>query len=137
LLSEVSADFQEHFEMKNLRFELHTPDKILEIKGNRELLHILFFNLVNNALKYTPEGGRITIRQLEESGQAVVEIEDTGIGIKEDLLPEIFTRFKKFQEGENSFGLGLALVKKIADYHRFTIEVQSRAGEGSRFRILL
>lgn len=135
LLADVSADFQEHFEMKNLRFELQTPSKILEIRGNRELLHILFFNLVNNAVKYTPEGGRITLRQFEEEGQTFVEIEDTGIGIKEDLLPEIFTRFKKFQEGENSFGLGLALVKKIADYHGFTIDVQSRAGQGSRFRI--
>jgi two-component system, OmpR family, sensor histidine kinase ArlS len=135
LLTDVSADFQEHFEMKNLHFELQIPDKILEIKGNRELLHILFFNLVNNAVKYTPEGGRITLTQFNDHGMPLVEIQDNGIGIPEDQLPAIFTRFKKFQESGNNFGLGLALVKKIADYHHFTIEVFSKPGEGSRFII--
>jgi signal transduction histidine kinase len=107
------------------------------VKGNRELLHILFFNLVNNAIKYTPQGGRISVTQSSQQGIEVVEVADNGIGIAEENLPFIFSRFKKFQESENNFGLGLALVKKIVDYHHFRIEAFSKPGQGTRFVIIL
>jgi signal transduction histidine kinase len=135
LLRSLATDFQEHFEQKKLEFELAVPEENLEIQGNRELLHILFFNLVNNAIKYTPEKGRISLRLHAEGDIPVVDIADNGIGIPEENLPFIFTRFKKFQESGNNFGLGLALVKKIVDYQHFTIEVSSRPGEGTRFVI--
>ncbi len=136
LLVSLGVDFQEHFEQKNLEFELNIQDRQTEIQGNRELLHILFFNLVNNAIKYTPNGGRIRVSLQIEEGNPVVEILDNGIGIMEEELPHIFTRFKKFQESGNNFGLGLALVKKITDYHHFSIAVYSKPEEGSRFVIL-
>lgn len=135
LLGSMAADFQEHFEYKNLDFKLKVPERQVEIQGNRELLHILFFNLVNNAIKYTHEGGRITLHLYQEGNTPVVEIDDNGIGILEEDLPYIFTRFKKFQESGNNFGLGLSLVKKIIDYHQFTIEVFSKPQEGTRFLI--
>jgi len=135
LLRSLGTDFQEHFEQKKQEFELRIPDEPVYIQGNRELLHILFFNLVNNAIKYTPDGGRIGVILFIENGVPVVEIADNGIGIPEENLPFIFTRFKKFQESGNNFGLGLALVKKIIDYQQFSIEVYSKAGEGSRFVI--
>jgi signal transduction histidine kinase len=135
LIGSLGVDFLEHFEQKNLNFEFKVPEVPIEIQGNRELLHILFFNLVNNAIKYTPEGGEIRVQLLLEGGIPVAEIMDNGIGISEENLPFIFTRFKKFQESGNNFGLGLALVKKIADYHHYNIGVYSKPGEGTRFVI--
>jgi signal transduction histidine kinase len=135
LLAGLGTDFQEHFEQKNQTFELILPDQPVEVKGNRELLHILFFNLANNAIKYTPDGGLINIHLHMEENVPLVEIVDNGIGIEEENLPFIFTRFKKFQESGNNFGLGLALVKKIIDYQNFSIEVFSKHGEGTRFLI--
>ncbi len=135
LLRNIAVDFQEHFEQKNLQFEFTSADRKIEVRGNAELLHILFFNLVNNAIKYTPDGGHIAILTYTESGLPVVEVVDNGAGISEEELPFIFIRFKKFQESGNNFGLGLALVKKIADYHYFTIEVFSKPQEGTRFII--
>ena len=135
LLTNLANDFQEHFEQKNLLPELKIPEQPVEIVANRDLMHILFFNLVNNAIKYTPDGGRILIYLYEEGGTPLVEIADNGIGIPEDNLPHIFTRFKKFQESGNNFGLGLALVKKIIDYHQFTIDVSSKPMAGTRFVI--
>ncbi|OFY52267.1 MAG: hypothetical protein A2X22_07945 [Bacteroidetes bacterium GWF2_49_14] len=137
LLGQIGVDFTEHFEQKELQFSLSQPDRKTGIRGNSELLHILFFNLVNNAIKYTPEGGWIAINQVFRDGSAIVEVSDNGVGISEENLPKIFSRFKKFQEGENNFGLGLALVKKIADYHHFGIEVFSKPGMGSRFVITI
>ncbi len=135
LLAGLGTDFQEHFEQKNQEFELKLPDQQVEIQGNRELLHILFFNLANNAIKYTPDGGRISVHLNLEKDIPVVVIQDNGIGIEEKNLPFIFTRFKKFQESGNNFGLGLALVKKICDYQHFSIEVYSKPMEGTRFVI--
>jgi signal transduction histidine kinase len=135
LIASLGIDFQEHFEQKSQKFELRVPDAPIEIQANRELLHILFFNLVNNAIKYTPEGGDIRVQLQLEGGIPVAEIMDNGIGISEENLPFIFTRFKKFQESGNNFGLGLALVKKIIDYQNFSIEVFSKHGEGTRFVI--
>ena len=135
LLRSLSTDFKEHFEQKNLEFELKVPDQPIEIEGNRELLHILFFNLVNNAIKYTPDGGRIRVSLFMDGGVPVVEILDNGIGIPQENLPYIFSRFKKFQESGNNFGLGLAIVKKVVDYQHFKIEVFSKPNEGTLFVI--
>jgi signal transduction histidine kinase len=137
LLGGIASDFREQFEERNLAFSLDFPDDNLEVKGNRELLHIVFFNLVNNAVKYTPAGGRIAISQSWKDKIPVVEIIDNGIGIAEKDIPHLFSRFKKFQEGENNYGLGLALVKKIIDYHHFDIQVVSKPREGTRFVITL
>lgn len=133
LLERIAIDFQEHFEQKNIEFELLSQIKDIEMFGNKDLLHILFFNLINNAIKYTPEGGQIILKQYIENKMLIVELIDNGIGISKENLPYIFSRFKKFQGGDNNFGLGLALVKKIIDYHQFSIEVDSEIQRGTRF----
>lgn len=135
LLERIGNDFEEYFELKKIEFELLSQSKDIEIFGNEELLHILFYNLVSNAIKYTPEGGKIILKQHLENKLPIVEVIDNGIGISKENLPYIFSRFKKFQDTENSFGLGLALVKKITDYHKFNLEVESEVQRGTRFII--
>jgi heavy metal sensor kinase len=107
------------------------------VKGDETLLGRLLTNLVDNAIKYTPAGGRVDIALAKRPGEAVLSVEDTGIGIPEGSLPHIFDRFFRVEHpsarGQGGSGLGLAIAKWIADTHRARIEVRSRLGQGTSF----
>lgn len=110
------------------------------IEGDRVHLRRLFFNLVNNAVKFTPKGGKIHIDLKAERKEAVVSIRDTGVGIAEEDLKRLFTKFfrvKKVQGTEPSSGLGLNIAMAIAKAHRGKISVQSDLGKGSVFIVSL
>ncbi|MCP4552311.1 MAG: HAMP domain-containing histidine kinase [Bacteroidetes bacterium] len=132
----VLEEINERFEVKGISVSTDLPASEYILKGNAELMHILFFNLLNNAAKYTNEDGCVIIKSYERYNQHIVEISDDGVGIAEDHLPSIFSRFKKFQKGNNSFGLGLALVKKICDIHQIDIVVKSQPNKGSTFKLI-
>ena len=111
-------------------------DKILN-NVNRFLLFNLFFNLINNAIKYNNPNGEIMVVTATDNDQLVVSIIDSGIGISAEALPFIFNRFKKFRQSlkQDSFGLGLPIVKSIANFHGIEIAVQSEVNEGSTFKL--
>ncbi|HWZ34895.1 MAG TPA: ATP-binding protein, partial [Mucilaginibacter sp.] len=102
------------------------------------LLFNLFFNLVNNAIKYNKEDGEIAITTEQEGANFIVNITDTGIGISAEDMPLIFNRFKKVRQSmqQDSFGLGLPIVKSIATFHDIKIEVDSVKNVGSNFRLI-
>jgi two-component system, OmpR family, sensor kinase len=104
---------------------------------DRERLRQALSILLDNAVKYSPEGGRVTIRIAEENGSVGVEVADTGIGIPEDQIPHVFERFYRAEEARSTegFGLGLSIARQIAEDHRGSIEVRSKPGEGSTFII--
>jgi two-component system, OmpR family, sensor kinase len=104
---------------------------------DRERLRQALSILLDNAVKYSPEGGRVTIRIAEEDGSVGVEVADTGIGIPEDQIPHIFERFYRAEEARSTegLGLGLSIAQQIAEDHRGSIEVRSKPGEGSTFII--
>ena len=95
--------------------------------------------LLDNALKYTPEGGTVTVTIGERDGWAELGVSDTGIGLPEDQLPLIFERFYRADSARASggAGLGLAIARQIAEAHGGRVEAQSTPGEGSTFRLLL
>jgi signal transduction histidine kinase len=95
--------------------------------------------LLDNAVKYTPDGGRITVTVRETDGWAGLEVSDTGIGIPEDQLPLIFERFHRADPSRTAggAGLGLSIARQIAEAHGGRIEVESTPGEGSTFTLLL
>jgi two-component system OmpR family sensor kinase len=95
--------------------------------------------LLDNAVKYTPEGGKVTVAVREANGWAELEVSDTGMGIPEDQLPLIFERFHRADPSRTTAGagLGLAIACQIAEAHGGRIEVESSPGEGSTFRLLL
>jgi len=108
---------------------------------NEGALNRIAENLIENAIKFTPGGGTVTVRVREEEQQAVLKIEDTGVGISEEALPEIFEAFQQESEGlgrefEGS-GLGLSIVQRLVDVHKGTVEVESEKGTGSRFTVCL
>jgi signal transduction histidine kinase len=106
---------------------------------DRERIRQVAFILLDNAVKYTPDGGKVTVAVREKNGWAELEVSDTGVGIPEDQLPLIFERFYRAEEARASSGagLGLSIARQIAEAHGGRIEVESTPGEGSTFALLL
>jgi len=113
----------------------------IRIKGDQFQLHRLLLNLVNNAIKYTPENGHVEIRLAVEGDEAVLAVADNGIGIAAEHLPHLFERFYRVDEARNraegGTGLGLAIVKSIAEAHEGRVEIESTPGQGSVFSVHL
>jgi len=138
LIHEVYDEISIRLQEKNISCEINIPQDWNLVNVNKFLLFNLVFNLINNAIKYNVEGGEIKINGFIADKNFVVEISDTGIGISPEQLPHIFNRFKKFSQSlqQDSFGLGLPIVKSIAGFHRIKIEVNSEPGIGSTFRLI-
>lgn len=107
------------------------------IIADRDKLEHIYFNLMSNALKYTPEGGRITTALSYDGKQYVLSVSDTGKGIEEEALPHLFDRFYQARGAVGGTGIGLSLVKAYVDLHHGDICVESNEGEGTRFFISL
>jgi signal transduction histidine kinase len=111
------------------------------VLGDHERLVQLVGNLLSNALKFTPAGGRVTVRTFVDRDQAVLEIADTGIGIPEGEQDRLFQRFFRSstatEQAIPGTGLGLVISRAIAEAHGGTITVTSKAGEGTCFRVEL
>jgi signal transduction histidine kinase len=109
------------------------------IEGDQARLKQVIVNLLDNAIKYTPNGGRIKLRIAQEDGYAVLDVADDGIGIPPEALPHVFKRFFRVDgsrsRDQGGAGLGLSIVKSICDAHGARVEVSSTPGQGSRFRI--
>ncbi|RZL59050.1 MAG: hypothetical protein EOO93_16215 [Pedobacter sp.] len=139
LLQEIYDEISIRMEEKDISFAVDiSPDTTL--KGvNKFLLFNLFFNLVNNAIKYNREGGEIRVTEETVNKNLIISVSDTGIGIGAEELPHIFSRFKKFKRSllQDSFGLGLPIVKSIAGFHRIEVEVVSEKDRGSTFKLVI
>lgn len=122
---------------KNMEFDAELDS--VKYMGNKEMMQHMWINLLDNAVKYTPEGGKITVSVREENGYAIVKIADTGEGMSKEVQKSLFDPY--FQ-GDSShsrqgLGLGLSIVKRIVELCRGTISVRSTIGEGSIFTVIL
>jgi two-component system phosphate regulon sensor histidine kinase PhoR len=108
------------------------------LTGSEKELHSAFSNLVSNAVRYTPEGGTVTLFWALESGRGVFGVQDTGIGVEPRHIPRLTERFYRVDQGRSretgGTGLGLAIVKHVLTRHQAGLEVQSELGKGSVFR---
>ncbi len=114
----------------------------LEITADEDLLSQVWMNLINNGIKFTPQGGKISIKLCCQGDRIEFSITDTGPGIAEEDRARIFERFYKADKSrtrseEEGSGLGLSIVKKIIDMHQGTIDMQSELGQGSTFTVSL
>ena len=111
------------------------------VHGDPEWLERLLLNLLDNAFKFTPRGGRVVVRVSEDANDAQLAVEDTGIGMAPDVLPHVFERFYRGDPARSSnafgVGLGLSLVKWIADRHHGRVTAASEPGGGSTFTVRL
>ena len=128
--------FEDAWEAKNLEIETDIQDDV-RIQSDPELLSLVWNNLISNAVKFTPDGGKISVTLKAEEHQVIVQVRDTGCGMKPEVGQHIF---EKFYQGDTSHatqgnGLGLALVKRVVDILNGEIGVQSVYGQGSTFTV--
>jgi len=113
----------------------------LQFTGDEQLLRRLVMNLLDNAIRHTPNGGKVVAALERGPGGVTLRISDTGSGIGADDLPRIFERFYRAGEvrsrKDGGFGLGLSIVRWIAESHHGTVTCASRPGQGSTFTVLL
>ncbi len=138
LIDTISDHFLILAEAKAVRLSAQGPAPC-PIEADRVMMERLVSNLVSNAIKYTPAGGEISLKWSAEGGRIELEVADTGCGIPAAALPHIFDRFYRVpgQDPEKGLGLGLSFAAWIVKAHNGTIDVESRVGAGTRFRIHL
>jgi signal transduction histidine kinase len=133
----VVISLQEWAEGKGIELRVELPKNVPAVQGNPTRLRQVLTNLVDNALKYTPNGGTVTVGVAVENGSVTVWVQDTGIGISLDHLPHVFEKFYRVEMEETSdvvgTGLGLAIAKSIIEVHGGCIWVESEPGMGSTF----
>jgi two-component system phosphate regulon sensor histidine kinase PhoR len=124
---------------QTLHVQLGEP--LPQIMGDADDLHRALFNLVDNAVKYTREGGEVRLSTATANGEVTIEIDDNGIGIPQEDLPRIFERFYRVDRSRSremgGTGLGLSIVKHVVQSHGGSIEVESTPGLGTHFKIRL
>jgi heavy metal sensor kinase len=127
-------------EDKAIRIRCLTPGPVM-VRGDRARLKQLIVNLLDNAVKYTPENSKVTLQVGVHSDQAILEITDSGAGISPEALPHVFERFFRADQARTreigGAGLGLAIVQSISAAHNGRVTVESTLGQGSRFRVEL
>ena len=121
---------------KNINLQLEAP-KTIPMRADHDKLERICYNLLTNAMKYTPNGGKITFAATVEGDKVKIEVSDNGIGIAADEQAYIFNRFYQAKNAAQGTGIGLALVKAFTDLHHGEATVESKEGEGSRFTIVL
>ncbi len=121
----------------NVDFKPDLDPRLPIVTGDRDRLVQVVSNLVNNAVKYSPEGGTVTLTSRSEGGYALITVADTGLGIPPDEIPHVFERFRRVRSGAAQSiagtGLGLTIVKQIVEMHGGKIWVESAVGHGSAF----
>lgn len=123
---------------KDIDIELKKPEKAVKISGNETMLSILIRNLVDNAIRYTPEKGNIIVEIFKSHQQTVLRVSDSGPGILPELRPQVFERFYRVLGNKASgSGLGLAIVQQIADLHQAQIQLDTpENGQGLQIDII-
>jgi signal transduction histidine kinase len=138
IIERVTGALQLQASQKNITMSVELPkDMPHAVDADQALLHQAVYNLVENAIKYTPDGGRVVIRTVSQTGYLIFSVEDSGFGIAADDMPRLFEKFYRGKQRETrnqpGSGLGLAIVSSIASNHGGRVWVDSIVGKGSTF----
>lgn len=143
---DVHDELSDVAKAKDVSIEVHSQSRPVEVMGVPRLIHEMLYNLVDNAIKYNVQGGRVDVSVSHQdslgSGDSVVlEVSDTGIGIPKEHLPRVFERFyrvdKSHSRASGGTGLGLSIVKHVVMYHGGKVSVESKVGSGTKFTVVL
>jgi signal transduction histidine kinase len=141
VIEQTLREFRPRIEKKNQELRWDPPEALPLVHGNRHRLRQVMDNLLNNAMKYTREGGWIAVTALEDDGHIVVHVSDNGIGILPAQQPYIFDKFYRVESEDTlritGTGLGLSIVKTVIEKHNGRVWVESKSGEGSVFSFVL
>ncbi|CAN5525890.1 hypothetical protein BH20VER3_BH20VER3_00110 [soil metagenome] len=137
----IMRDWERKFAAKSLQAELVAPEDLPPLRADEARLQEVVYNLLDNAVKYSPAGGKITVRAAPDSDRMVFSVSDNGPGIPARDLPRIFERFYRADKARHrelgGTGLGLSIVKHIAQLHGGTVEAESELGRGTTVRVHL
>ncbi|MBE3590991.1 MAG: PAS domain-containing protein [Firmicutes bacterium] len=135
LAEDVCQKLRRRTRRKNLRLACESEGEIPPALADRDKIEQLLTNLITNAIDFTPEGGRITVRTRADGGDVVVSVSDTGVGIPPEDLPRVFERFYRVDKARSrefgGTGLGLSIAKEIVEGHGGTIRIESELGSGT------
>lgn len=126
--------FSASAQKKHIAISMDAPDTIM-LRADQDKIERICYNLLSNALKYTSEGGEITLTAKEENGCVMISVADNGCGISSDELPYIFDRFYQAKNAGRGTGIGLAIVKAFTELHHGEVSATSIEGKGSTFTI--
>jgi len=139
LIEEVKELQQASTSQHTLSFSASSES--MTVIGDRDKLFQVFVNLFNNAIKYSPTGGSVTIKARQEGDKARIDVTDEGLGIPEQAIPNLFTKFYRVDNSDRreigGTGLGLSIVKEIVSQHKGDLSVRSQLGAGSTFTVML
>jgi two-component system phosphate regulon sensor histidine kinase PhoR len=140
-LEEVTRDWKKRLAGKNLRLDLQVPDRFPTLHADERRLEEVVHNLLDNAVKYSHQNGRILIHARAPDQEIVLSVCDEGVGIAAGDLPRIFERFYRADRARSrelgGTGLGLSIVKHIAQLHGGRVEAESVVGQGTTIRVIL
>jgi two-component system phosphate regulon sensor histidine kinase PhoR len=145
ILEDAAELMREQAERGGINLEIDSPGELPSIRADRDKMHQVFLNLIDNAIKYTPRGGRVTLLARPATHPSVPTIEmivaDTGEGIPASDIPRLTERFYRVDRARSrelgGTGLGLAIVKHIVQLHQGMLSIESRVGEGTTVTISL
>jgi signal transduction histidine kinase/CheY-like chemotaxis protein len=142
LLTDAAEGVRGDADAKGIRLEVETSDGPLPIEADAVRVRQILWNLLHNAVKFTPEGGKVTIRLARDGGEARLSVEDTGQGMDAGFLPEVFEMFRQAEAGlsrrHGGLGIGLSLVRQLVELHGGRVRAESEGtGKGSRFTVWL
>jgi signal transduction histidine kinase len=141
LASQTVGDLQVAARRANLSLTIETAQDLLPVSGDPIALRRALDNLLSNALKFTPAGGKVNVRAWQDVDSVKLQVADTGVGIPQDQLGRIFDRFYQVDGSAKrrygGVGLGLSLVKQIVEAHGGQVTVESQVGVGTTFTIRL
>ena len=126
--------FSASAQKKHIAISMDAPDTIM-LRADQDKIERICYNLLSNALKYTSEGGEISLMAKEEGGRVMISVADNGCGISSDELPYIFDRFYQAKNAGRGTGIGLAIVKAFTELHHGEVSATSVEGKGSTFTI--
>lgn len=141
VLSEVVSMLQNQAEAKHIALTDKISAEVYDLKGESDKLKQMLINLVDNAIKYTPENGKVDVSAYNEGNNVLIKIKDNGIGISKEHIPRLFERFYRIDKARSrkvgGTGLGLAIVKHIVMQFEGKIEVNSEEGKGTEFTVTI
>lgn len=141
ILQSLQDSFGVKAESAGIEFVIQTDSDLPEMEMNKSKMIRVLNNLTSNALKFTPKGGKIQVSAASDNQHLKIIVEDSGIGIPGELIPNLFDKFTEAKReglrGESTTGLGLSIAKQIIEHHNGSISVESNEGEGTKFSIQL
>lgn len=141
LCRDVTLYFDYQAKVKNLQIDFSSENQEIEVYADREKMEIVFFNLISNAIKFTPDHGKVSCVITENTDSVTIRINDSGYGISKEIGEKLFDKFFQIQNISQShgggFGIGLYLVKTFIDSHQGCISYESEEANGSTFSVML